>query len=56
MIDDVWKIIEKERTEGYDHRAPKKRKTTKSSPVIESTGCLIDVKKLDLNQNLSFTE
>ena len=56
LIDDVWKIIEKERKEGYEHRAPKKRRTTKVSPVLESTGCLIDVKKLDLDQETAFTE
>ena len=50
------KIIEKERKEGYEHRAPKKRRTTKVSPVLESTGCLIDVKKLDLDQETAFTE
>jgi pyruvate/2-oxoacid:ferredoxin oxidoreductase beta subunit len=35
-MDDVWKTIEKERLEGYQHRAPKKRikQNTTSAPVV----------------------
>lgn len=52
LIDDVWKIIEKERKNGYEHRAPKKRKTAKSSPEVISSGCLIDMSALNLNVEL----
>ena len=52
LIDNVWKIIEKERKSGYEHRAPKKRKTTKSSPEVVSTGCLIDMTTLNLDVQL----
>ena len=52
LIDNVWKIIEKERKNGYEHRAPKKRKTTKSSPEVVSTGCLIDMTTLNLDIQL----
>ena len=40
-IEKIWKIIEKERVEGYEHRASKKR-----SPSIDKTehvGCLIQL-------------
>ena len=56
LINEVWKIIENERKYGYEHRAPKKRKVVKISPVLECPGCLIDIKKLDLDQKNTITE
>ena len=44
QLENVWKIIEKERITGYTHRAPNKKikKDTISSSVNkESTGCLL---------------
>jgi hypothetical protein len=54
IIKNIWDIIEKERVEGYDHRAPNKR--TKRSPVLKIDNfivskCLIKP-KLDLLQNI----
>ena len=50
----VWKIIEKERVEGYKHRAPKSNKKVYSSPVIKPfSGCLININDLD---NITLTE
>jgi hypothetical protein len=42
-IKEIWDIILKERIEGYDHRAPKKRKTT---PEFGTNKCLIKIEKL----------
>ena len=45
QLENVWKIIEKERITGYTHRAPNKKikRDTISPSVInnESTGCLL---------------
>lgn len=53
-LGEVWKIIEKERVEGYKHRAPKSNKKVYSSPVIKPfSGCLININDLD---NITLTE
>ena len=38
-LNNLWKVVLKERVEGYEHRAPKKRVKKKD----ESKGCLIDI-------------
>jgi putative phage-type endonuclease len=41
----IWKIIEKERISGYEHRAPNKRpKKEPYIPIHESQGCLLKPK------------
>tara|TARA_B100001093_G_scaffold59033_1_gene49851 strand:- start:4097 stop:5476 length:1380 start_codon:yes stop_codon:yes gene_type:complete len=53
-LGNVWKIIEKERVEGYQHRAPKSNKKTYSSPVLKPfSGCLININNLD---NITLTD
>ena len=51
----VWKIIEKERISGYEHRAPKSnKKTPNQSPLIKPfSGCLININ--DMN-NITLNE
>ena len=49
QLENVWKIIEQERITGYEHRAPKKRKTEPSiKPFFEkvSQGCLLKFNKI----------
>ena len=48
-IIETWKIIEKERVEGYEHRAPKRR--VKQTPLVESK-CMIKLSKPDENMSL----
>ena len=56
-IADTWKIIEYERINGYEHRAPKKR-IRKNSFSITENKCLISMNKtknmdeLDNNDNM----
>ena len=53
-LGDVWKIIEKERLSGYEHRAPKSNKKIQQSPIIKPFSvCLINIQ--DLN-NITLTE
>ena len=54
-LGDVWKIIEKERVSGYQHRAPNKsNKKVQQSPIIKPfSGCLINIQDLD---NITLTE
>jgi len=40
-IENVWNIIEKERVDGYEHRASKKRRP--SIDKTEKVGCLIEL-------------
>ena len=44
-LQDIWKIIEKERVSGYLHRAPKSsKKKQKNNEIIKPfTGCLINI-------------
>jgi hypothetical protein len=49
QLESIWKIIEKERVTGYEHRAPvKKQKKESSKPFIEkeSQGCLLKFNKI----------
>ena len=46
-IEKVWNIIEDEKKNGYEHRAPKKRKKRENS--IDNHSCLIDFNNLDNN-------
>ena len=45
-IQEVWDTIEKEKTHGYEHRAPNKR--VKSEPILENN-CLLNIVKLPSN-------
>ena len=45
QIEKVWNIIEKERIDGYEHRAPNKK--FKKEFSIESKGCLLNIIKID---------
>jgi len=47
QLEKVWKIIEKERITGYEHRAPVKR-TKKDKPYVDSKEvCFLQVIKID---------
>ena len=50
QLEKVWKIIEEERTTGFEHRAPnKKQKKDSSKPFVnknESQGCLLKFNKI----------
>ncbi len=49
QLEDVWKIVEKERITGYKHRAPKKRKMEYcAKPFVEKElqGCLLKFNKI----------
>lgn len=53
-IENVWNIILKERENGYEHRAPKKRTPRKKNNIAEGentvdSGCLIVISDLELN-------
>jgi len=47
QLEKVWRIIERERIHGYEHRAPNKKlkKETKQNEIVE-TKCLLTVKKV----------
>ena len=52
IIENVWKTIEKENQEGFEHRAPKKKERKTIKNENEQTGkCFIDVSKLLDNNN-----
>ena len=46
LIKDLWSYVEKERVNGYDHRAPKKSQRKRASSFVnidtEQSGCLLD--------------
>ena len=53
-IENVWNIILKERENGYEHRAPKKRAPRKKNNITEceniiDSGCLVIISDLQLN-------
>jgi hypothetical protein len=61
QLENVWKIIEKERETGYEHRAPvkKQKKETGYKPFVSSSpsndGCLLTftkIIKLDSNNDV----
>lgn len=52
QLENVWKIIEKERITGYEHRAPVKKQKKESKPYVsdQNHGCLLkfnNIVKLD---------
>ena len=65
QLENIWKIIEKERIAGYEHRAPNKRNNWKTPKEMHQTipfffkkegekefesGCLIDVNKIRIRK------
>jgi len=47
-LERIWRIIEKERETGYDHRAPKKRSLAEQNEgkeIKKESGCLIKINK-----------
>jgi len=52
QLENIWKIIEKERVTGYEHRAPNKRVKKDGSSnydafgLGQNNGCLIKINKL----------
>ena len=53
-IENVWNTILKERKNGYEHRAPKKRAPRKKNNIAEGenvadSGCLVIISDLELN-------
>ena len=56
-MEELWKIVEKERIHGYSHRAPIKR-VKPQIPSLENTasfqsGCLININKINGKTNVS---
>ena len=54
QLENVWKIIEKERVTGYEHRAPnRKQKKEGFKPFVntEHSGCFLKIVKLDNNND-----
>lgn len=55
QLENIWKIIEKERITGYEHRAPNKRVKKEGSSnydafgIGQNNGCLIKINKLQQN-------
>jgi putative phage-type endonuclease len=54
QMEELWKIVEKERVQGYSHRAPMKR----VKPVVSDTsqlqsGCLININKVNGKTNVA---
>jgi hypothetical protein len=47
QLENIWKMIEKERITGFEHRAPKKnQKKEPIKPVIETSKCLLNFNKI----------
>jgi hypothetical protein len=42
----IWSIIERERIEGFEHRAPQKRVKNEIINIEESKGCLLKIKPI----------
>ena len=54
QMEELWKIVEKERVHGYSHRAPIKRVKAVTSDTNQlQSGCLISINKLNGKTNLS---
>ena len=47
QMENVWKIIEKERMEGYEHRAPKRKAKVEKSYTGLPTGCFLHIKSTE---------
>lgn len=53
-MEELWKIVEKERVQGYSHRAPIKRvKPQLSPPENTQSGCLINISKISGKTNVA---
>lgn len=56
-MEKLWKIVEKERIEGYSHRAPVKRVKSQVVPsentIGSQSGCLININKINGKTNVS---
>jgi putative phage-type endonuclease len=53
-LDVLWKIVEKERIQGYSHRIPVKRIKQVASDTLQPTsGCLININKINGKTNVS---
>jgi putative phage-type endonuclease len=52
-MEELWKIVEKERVQGYSHRAPLKRAKPQTVSDNTQSGCLININKLNGKTNLS---
>jgi len=55
QIENIWRIIEKERISGYQHRAPNKRPKTEQNTKItnffeKEEGCLINLNKIKVTK------
>ena len=46
QLKNIWSIIEKERKEGFEHRAPNKRIKNEVTSTEENTGCFLNILKL----------
>ena len=57
QMEELWKIVEKERVQGYSHRAPIKRVKPQIAPteIIASSqsGCLININKINGKTNVT---
>jgi putative phage-type endonuclease len=53
LIKELWNSVEKERIEGYEHRAPKRNQRKRASSFVnidtEQAGCLLDPNLFDNN-------
>jgi putative phage-type endonuclease len=56
-MEELWKIVEKERVQGYSHRAPVKRIKQQATPSINNitsqSGCLININKINGKTNVT---
>jgi len=46
QLKNIWSIIERERKEGFEHRAPNKRIKNEVTSTEENTGCFLNVLKM----------
>jgi hypothetical protein len=54
QMEELWKIIEKERLQGYSHRAPIKRVKPQVVPAENTPcGCLININKINGKTNVA---
>ena len=54
QMEELWKIVEKERIHGYSHRAPIKRVKPVASETSQlQSGCLININKINGKTNFS---
>ena len=51
-IDNVWKIIVKERVDGYEHRAPKKKALKNTIVTADTSGNTYQIENLNFNKSI----